>query len=116
VKHRVLSAFSPRCIWAFVFLFVFCLHLLFSATLYTLMAWKTFVCNGAESELQSIVLCHRLRNAPLLIVVGPVAGSVSVAPVTVLSSVCPLNGSCQSLYFAFWGLKIRKFMVLCPNI
>jgi len=68
----------------------------------TLMAQKTFVCNGAASQLQIIVMCHRLRNAPLLIIGGSLTGSLTVGPVAVRSSVCRLIGSCQSLHFSFW--------------
>lgn len=65
------------------------------------MARKAFVRNGAESELQLIVICHRSRKDPLPIIGGSVTGSVTADLVAVLSSLCRLIGSCQSLNFAF---------------
>jgi len=46
----------------------------------TLMERKTCVCGGATSQLQIIVTCHHVRNAPLLIIGGSVRGSVTVGP------------------------------------
>jgi hypothetical protein len=73
------------------------------------MARKTFVCNGADGELR-IVVCDRLKHAPLLVVGGSVTGSVAVDPKAVRSSVCWFIGSCQSLHLSFEFRKWRSVL------
>jgi hypothetical protein len=81
------------------------------------VARKAFVRNGAEGELQLIVMCHRLRNDPLPIIGGPVTGSVTADLVAVLSSVCRLIWIVSEFTFCLLRFENEEtLMMFFPNI